>query len=65
MISESLRDMIEREGKKKGFYISSAGGEFDEKGEFIFVIKLKETAVPPALGVSVTEKVETKDKPGN
>lgn len=61
MISEKIVDAIEKEGNEKGFYMLSAGGELDENGEFVFVIRLKN--YPPTLGISVQEIIDTKDKP--
>jgi len=43
MISEKLHDQIEKEGLKKGFKFGNSGGEYDEDGNFIFVIRLLPT----------------------
>jgi len=63
MISYELTKAIETEGKKNNFYIFSAGGEKDENGEFVFIIKLKRK-VPETLNISVTERIKSKEKFG-
>ena len=43
MISEKLHSQIEREGKRNDFKFGNCGGEYDEDGNFIFVIRLLPT----------------------
>ena len=43
MISEKTHRQIEREGKKNEFKFGDCGGEFDENGDFVYVIRLLPT----------------------
>lgn len=40
MISEELHRQIEKEGKKNDFKLGNSGGELDENGDYVFVIRL-------------------------
>lgn len=66
MISPELLRSIEKEGKKKGFKIRSAGGDYDNDGKFIFVITLEPTIEdkPPDLGVKVNDDIGAELKRG-
>ena len=44
MISENLFERIREEGLKKGYKCGDCGGEYDENGNYIFVIRLLPTS---------------------